>query len=338
MPEIELAAHVDDAARSTGFSGVVRIDGPAGIRLVRAYGLADRRHRVPNTAETRFAIASGVKGMTAVTVMSLVVDGTLALDTTARSVLGRDLPLIDDRVTVEQLLAHRSGIGDYLDESAVDEINDHVMTVPVHLLATAEEYLAVLDGHPQAFPPGERFAYCNGGYVVLALIAERVSGTAFPDLVGERVFTPAGMAASAFLRSDELPGDTAVGYLHVDGLRTNALHLPVRGSGDGGLYTTAADVRAFWRALLEGTLLPVETVRMMTFPRSRSASGRRRYGLGFWLDGSGPGIVLEGYDAGVSFRSEHDPLTGTTTTVLANTSEGAWAMLEGLDAADPTGG
>jgi CubicO group peptidase (beta-lactamase class C family) len=124
----------------------------------------------------------------------------------------------------------------------------------------------------------------------------------------------------------------------MEGLRTNALHLPVRGSGDGGLYTTAADVRAFWRALLDGTLLPVQAVRMMTSPRSRSASGRRRYGLGFWLDGSGPGIALEGYDAGVSFRSEHDPLTGAATTVLANTSEGAWAMLEGLDAAGPTGG
>ena len=48
--------------------------------------------------------------------MSLVEDGSLALDTTARSVLGDDLPLIDGAVTVEHLLAHRSGIGDYLDE------------------------------------------------------------------------------------------------------------------------------------------------------------------------------------------------------------------------------
>ena len=50
------------------------------------------------------------------------------------------------------------------------------MPVPVHELATTEDYLAVLDGHPSKFAPGERFAYCNGGYVVLALIAERTSG------------------------------------------------------------------------------------------------------------------------------------------------------------------
>ncbi len=76
------------------------------------------------------------------------------MDTTARSVLGADLPLIDDRVTVEHLLAHRSGIGDYLDEDELDDNNDYVLTVPVHELATTEQFLAVLDGHPMKHEPG----------------------------------------------------------------------------------------------------------------------------------------------------------------------------------------
>ena len=88
----------------------------------------------PNTVDTLFATASGTKGLTALTVMSLVERGELGLDTPARSVLGGDLALIDDRVTVEQLLAHRSGIGDYLDEDEVDDNNDYVLTVPVHEL------------------------------------------------------------------------------------------------------------------------------------------------------------------------------------------------------------
>ena len=112
----------------------------------------------------------------------------------------------------------------------------------MHELATTEQFLAVLDGHPTAFPPGERFAYCNGGYVVLALIAERASGVPFHELVRRRVCEPAGMRDTEFLRSDELPGRAALGYLTVDGSRTNVFHLPVRGSGDGGIYSTAADV------------------------------------------------------------------------------------------------
>ena len=89
--------------------------------------------------------------------------------------------------------------------------------------------------------------------MVLALIAERASGVPYHDLVAERVCAPAGMVDTEFLRSDELPGRTAVGYLDVDGhWRSNVFHLPVRGNGDGGIYTTVADVQALWAALFGG--------------------------------------------------------------------------------------
>jgi hypothetical protein len=51
-----------------------------------------------------------------------------------------------------------------------------------------------------------------------------------------------------------------------------------------------------------------------------------RYGLGFWLHPTGESAILEGYDAGVSCRSVHDPVTGTTSTVLSNTTDGAWPI------------
>ena len=55
------------------------------------------------------------------------------------------------------------------------------MPVPVQGFATTEQFVTVLDGHETKFPPGERFAYCNGGYVVLALIAERASWSPVPS-------------------------------------------------------------------------------------------------------------------------------------------------------------
>src|SRR5262249_36530640 len=243
----ELAAAVD-AVAAGGVSGVVRVDRGVEVEFAEAYGLADRAHGIPNTLDTQFAIARGAKGLTALAVMTLVEDGTLSLTTTARSALGSDLPLIRDDVTVEHLLAHRSGIGDYLDEEALHDVTAYVMPVPVNELATTESYLRVLDGHDTKFEPDERFSYCNGGYVVLPLTAGRPRGVPFHDLVCERVCEPAGMRDTEFLRSDELPGRAAVGYLEADGLRTNVLHLPVRGSGDGGIYSTAADFSAFWRA------------------------------------------------------------------------------------------
>ena len=294
--------------------------------LEKAYGRSHRSYGISNETHTRFAIASGVKGMTALAVVSLVADGMLDLATPARSVLGDDLPLIGQDVTVEQLLAHRSGIGDYLDEEDGGDITDYVMPAPVHQLATTEQYVAVLDGHEPKFAAGERFSYCNGGFVVLALIAERVSGARFHDLVAQRVCEPAGMNDTEFLRSDELPGRTAVGYLAADGLRTNVLHLPVRGSGDGGIYTTAADVRALWTAFFDGTILAPDWVAEMTRPRSDAPEHSRRYGLGFWLHASTDTVILEGYDAGVSFRSLHNPRNDTTCTVVSNWTDGAWPM------------
>ena len=111
-----LASRIDGVAAGNAFSGVVRVDRGGEIEFAQAYGWAHRGHGIANTLDTQFAIASGAKGLTALTVVSLVEEGLLELATRARSVLGEDLPLIDDGVTVEHLLAHRSGIGDYLDE------------------------------------------------------------------------------------------------------------------------------------------------------------------------------------------------------------------------------
>jgi len=139
------------------------------------------------------------------------------------------------------------------------------------------------------------------------------------------------MSDTAFLRSDELPGRAALGYLAADEPRTNVLHLPVRGSGDGGIYSTAADISSLWAAFLAGRIVPAEWTAEMVRPRSDVPSESMRYGLGVWLHATRRVVMLEGYDAGVSFRSAHDPDSGITHTVISNTTDGAWpvtAMLE----------
>ncbi len=278
----DLEREIDALAAETDFSGVTRIDRGDDLLVANAYGLADRRWGIPNELDTRFGLASGTKGLTALAVVSLIEDGTFELSTTARSLLGDDLSLIRDDVTVEHLLAHRSGIGDYYDEEVHDRCRHVRAPGSGQRLATTEDYLAVLDGFPTKFAPDERFAYSNSGFVVLALLAERASGVPFDQLVRARVCEPAGMADTDFLRSDELPGRTALGY--VDESRTNILTLPVRGSGDGGIYSTVADVKSLWSAFFAGRIVSSEWVRELVRPRSETE--QRRYGLGFWLDAS----------------------------------------------------
>ncbi|MET1005601.1 MAG: serine hydrolase domain-containing protein [Propionibacteriaceae bacterium] len=337
----ELSARLDQAASETDFHGVVRLDRAGVTEVDRAYGLADRRHHVPMTVDSQLGIASGSKAMTALVVMALVERGVWSLSTRARDLLGSDLPLIGDDVTLEHLLAHRSGIGDYLDEESA-EVEDYAMPISVHLLATTVQFLPVLDGHPTKFSAGERFSYCNGGYVVLALLAERVTGATYQDLVHDLVCQPAGMVDSGFFRSDDLPERAAVGYVDLDGRRlTNVFHLPVVGNGDGGLYSTTADVHRFWAALFDHRIVTGPTLQQM-LPR-RSSSGPspsdHGYGLGFWRPAAGDQVMLEGCDAGVSFRSVHDLVAGATYTVISNTTDGAWPLARVMDAAlvDPAG-
>ncbi len=321
-------------AVDTGFSGVVRVDEPGSTQLAAAFGFAHRGLEAPNELDTQFAIASGAKGFTALAMVSLIESGDISLTTRARSVLGDDLPLIDDAVTIEHLLAHTSGIGDYLDEE--DETlgaTDYVLDTPVHRLETTEGFLAEIDGYPMKFSPGARFSYSNGGYVVLAVILERAGGRAYHDLVAERILDPAQLSDTAFLRSDEPTGRMALGYLESSGLRTNVLHLPVRGNGDGGIYTTAGDMHRFWQALFNGRIVSEEWVTRMTSPVSTVPYEHARYGLGFWLAENGPAVMLIGGDAGVSFTSAHDPTTQSTWTVISNTTNGAWPLIRHLQSA-----
>jgi CubicO group peptidase (beta-lactamase class C family) len=329
----DLERVIQDIAKDSAFAGVVRVDRDDHIEYAKAFGMAHRGYGIANTVDTRFGTASATKALTALAVVSLIERGVLDLTTTARSVLGTDLPLIDDAVTVEHLLGHRSGIGDYLDEGDEGyDVAEYVMPVPAHELATAEQYLGWLDGHPMKFAPGERFAYCNGGYVVLALIAERASGTPYHELVTSSVCEPAGMHDTAFFRSDELPGRTALGYVDVAGTwRTNVFHLPVRGVGDGGAYSTVADMSAFWRALFAGNIVSREWVAEMVRPHSDVPEESMRYGLGFWLHATNDTVILLGEDAGVSFYSAHSRSSGHTQTVISNTAEGAWPIVKALN-------
>ena len=137
------------------------------------------------------------------------------------------------------------------------------------------------------------------------------------------------MHHTEFLRSDEPGEGVALGYLDSGGPRTNVLHLPVVGSGDGGIYSTAADIHALWVAVFAGRIVPTELVDAMVAPRSEY-SERYGYGLGFWLQRATGAVEMEGFDAGASFRSARARDGSFTYTILSNTSQGADPIVEVL--------
>ena len=202
-----------------------------------------------------------------------------------------------------------------------------MLSQPVHRLVAAEDYLPEIDGHEQRETPGGVFRYNNAGFVVASLVIERAAGEPFQDFVAREVFARAGVENTAYERSDRLPADVALGYMEAAGDWTNVLNLPVRGGGDGGAVTSAADLDRFWRAFAAGSIVGLDMVAEMTRARHDVPDENMRYAMGFWRHATGPQWIIEGYDAGVSFRSTFDPQTRLTATVLGNTPEGAWPVI-----------
>ncbi len=290
-----------------------------------ACGHSDRANERMNNLKTRFAVASGTKALTALTIMSLVESGDLTLDTTLRSVVAGALPNVDEAVTIDHLLTHRSGVGDYLDEETTGDIDEHLLgPLSAHILETARDYLPLLNAHEQQSLPGEQFAYNNSGFVMLSLVVETLTGS-FHQTVRDRVLSRAAMSGGGFFRSDDLPANTALGYL-VNG-RSNVFHLPVIGMGDGGVFLTLEDTTVFWDALFTGGIVSPESVAAMTAEVS-VYNDTRSYGRGFWLGPGADHVWFEGMDAGVSFQSGVFRDADVRYSVLSNTSAGTWPLVK----------
>lgn len=302
---------LDRWAAQSAFSGTVGLR-QGGRELYRSYGLRDRAEGLPNGPDTAFGCASATKFFTALAVGRLVDQGRLRLDT----VVGELSPLfagfIDPSATIEELLGHRSGCYDYLDEELIEDYDAFELPMAPYKLLSPLDYLPMFQGHAPKFAHGEKESYSNGGYVILAACVELAAGEPYQDYLEREVLARAGMSRSGFYRFDALPGDTAKGYLG-DGLETNAYRLPLRGGGDGGLYLTAPDLYRAWDAF---------------------AGSAKAMGYGLTIKKEPARLSISGYDLGVGAFSAYWPESGELVTVLSNRTGGDGDMvdliLEGL--------
>ena len=208
-----------------------------------------------------------------------------------------------------------------------------MLQVPVHKLADHRGLRRGGRRLREVYPPGERFTYCNAGYVVLALIAERVSVSAASTSWSiERVCRRAGLMEHGVPPLRRIPARTALGYVEstASGRATSSIS-PCAAAATAASTPRPRTCSSFWRAFFAGRIVSTDWVSEMVRPRSDAPKHSKRYGLGFWLHASNDAVLLEGYDAGVSFRSVHDPRARVTLTVISNTSDGAWPIARYLE-------
>lgn len=339
MTASPLIASVDHAIAASAFSGVVSIRRHDEVVYTRAAGLADRSHQIANTPHTRFGIASGTKFFTALAIGQLIAQGRLKFSTRLNECVDLPFSHYAPEITLQHLLTHTSGIPDYFDETQWPDPTQFTLSRPWYTFKGPRDYLADFPDAPMMFAPGSQFAYCNGGYILLGLVIEAVTGQTYQHFVEESIFRAAGMSRSGFFAFNQLPEQTAWGYIEdAAGWRTNIYNLPIVGASDGGAYTTVDDLAALWRAFWAYQIVPAELVAAFTRPSIRAEVEGEAiyYGHGVWINQTPHQpveIYMLGGDAGVSFRSAVWPTTGLQLTVIANTTDGAWPVVRDVRAA-----
>jgi CubicO group peptidase (beta-lactamase class C family) len=283
--------------------------------------MANKSNNTANNVDTKFDLGSMNKMFTAVAIAQLVERGKLSFTDTIGKLLP-DYPnkAVADKVTVEQLLTHTSGMGSYFNRKFQANQKN---------LKTVADYLPLFVDEPLAFEPGAKFQYSNSGFVVLGLIIEKLSGESYYDYLKEHIFKPAGMVNTDSYESDKDTPNLAIGYMNMgenggpDPSAPRRPNVPMRaykGSPAGGGYSTVDDMLKFSVALQNHKLLSQAYTDIVTTGKVEMGRPGTKYAYGFGNEISNGRRIVGHNGGGPGTGVNFDIFTesGYTAVILGN--------------------
>lgn len=271
------------------FNGSIAVMEGDSLLYNRSFGFANYRTKTANSKSSIYELGSIAKQFTAMAVMMLQEKGKLGYGDSLRQYFP-ELPY--HNITIRHLLHHTSGLPDYLNEMGF-------MYWDAERIYTNNDAIKDLAKHklPVHFLPGERFEYCNTGYMLLASIVEKVSGTSFQDFLEKKIFHPLGMTNtgifSRYGSGKEKNATLAPGFVY--DLATNSFELPenlpelriVRAFGgvvgDGGIGSSIDDQIKWQQALFSNTLVTDASMQLALSPGKLNNGTSTGYGFGWFI-------------------------------------------------------
>lgn len=299
IAEIEALADKAVAAGVPGVSvAIVRDD----QRVTITRGVVDREAGGEISPQHRFRMASMAKSFVASMILQLVGEQRIALDDTVQQWLPGLLPASGD-VTIEQLLRQESGIHDFASDQRWFE---PLLAGEIDHAWQPSELVAISADHGPDFEPGQRWAYSNTNYLLLALIVEKITGDALEDAVRKRITARLGLLETTMETDSDMTQPFVRGYLVGMGEPIDVTR--ISGSavfGNGNLISTPTEIATFYRALVQGNVVGKAELPLMLSldPKvpSKYAMGLFReskfYPCGTFVghDGQTPGYDNVGY-------------------------------------------
>jgi len=263
------------------FSGSVSIARNGTVLLSKGYGMANYSFDVPNTAQTKFKLASVSKQFTAMAIMILQEQGKLSTEDKLTKFIA-DYPN-GDKITIHHLLTHTSGIYNFTNA----EHYDSIMVLP----HTLEKIISYFKNKKLDFEPGEKFSYSNSGYILLSYIIEKASGKSYAEFMTSQIFEPLGMKNSGVCDGNKLIKNFALGYTNGEKGLENSPYIDMSiPSGAGGLYSTVEDLQTWDRAFYSEKLVKKTTIDKIVTPfKDKYAYGWKidEYASHVWINHSG---------------------------------------------------
>ncbi len=316
---------VDRVCANDAFSGTVLLARGDEVLYSHACGAASKRFDVPVNIHTRFNLSSVTKSFTGTAIVQLAEAGALAYDDRlSEHVDDSWLPReIGSRITIQQLLTHTSGLGDYY----TDEYRD----ASRELYRRLEDFKPLVREDTLAFEPGSSFRYSNTGMFLLGVVVENVTGGSYFDYVHQHIFEPAGMGDTGYFDRDEPAPNVAIGYYRdrgsETGWREDTFRLPVGGTPATQAYSTVGDLHRFALALLDGTLVSSASLQIM-WRRYGEGDG---YGFQVHERPIGKAVGHTGGSWGASSQLTIYPESGYIVVGLSNYRTGASPLVERIE-------
>jgi CubicO group peptidase (beta-lactamase class C family) len=308
-PIADLAARY---AAEHRFSGSVLVAREGEVIFEGGFGEAERAFKVPNQPDTVFLVGSVSKQFTSMVILQLVAEGKMELDDPLSKFLP-DYPADKAGLTIHQLLSHSSGMPHY---AGIARLPDVDLEDYLRLDRPVSSYVELIGRLELLSEPGTEYSYSSMGYIVLAYIAELVSGKSYSQLLEERIAKPLGVTDLGFAYDNRLVDRLASGYMydiqqgHRGELKVGYFPEPYRDQTNkystGGVHASVRALFRWARAIVGDELLEPTLRKRMFTPQSGS------YGYGWRIEpGSSIGIAEE-----VEVISHGGSLSGYKASIL----------------------
>ena len=261
--------------RTETFSGIILVGKNDSILEERTYGYSNIENKIEIDNNTKFHIASITKSFTAVGILKLYEQGKVDLNKPIGNYI-ENYPnqRVLDSVTIHQLLTHTAGTKAIYGEDYQKSNKDRYREL--------EDYLPLFANDSLNFQPGSKYEYNGGGFVLLGLIIQNVTGENYYDYLQKSIFDPIGMDQTKALEIDGVNYNTADGYsiyLREDKSLAKNDYLISKASGASGYYSTAEDLFKFSKTLRNYGLLNKGTTELMLKPKVKGYNTHLGYGI-----------------------------------------------------------